>query len=129
MEEKKTCKTELAEVYIEDGLFHIFMISTDPTIAQYRKHFTAIKAHFGPVFPLPAILRNPESSKSPSKEMRDFLAGEEANEILWALAIINASSIIRLTINLFLKISKPSYPMQMFGDVKKADVWLRGLSK
>jgi hypothetical protein len=129
MEEKNVLKTGLAEVYVEQGIFHISMIILEPTIADYRQHFVAVKAHFGNILPLPAILRNPEHAKPPNKEMRDFLAGREMLEIVSALGIINNSSIMRLTANLFFKISKPTYPMQMFADVEKAEKWLRSLSK
>lgn len=129
MEEKNVFSTGLAEVYVEAGIFHISMIILEPTIADYRRHFVAVKAHFGDIFPLPAILRNPEHAKPPNKEMRDFLAGREMLEIVSALAIINSSSIMRLTSNLFFKISKPTYPMQMFAEVEKAEQWLRSFEK
>ena len=129
MEGKNVFSTGLANVYVEEGILYISMILTEPTIADYRQHFVALKAHYGAIFPLLAILSNPEHAKQPNKEMRDYMAGREMSEIVSALGIINDSSVMRLMANLFFKISRPAYPMQMFGDVEKAKTWLRSLSK
>lgn len=129
MADSKKIKTEMAEVYVADGIFHISMLKAKPTVADYKAHLAEAKVEFGDIFPLPVILQMAKSAPPPSKEMLAFIGGEEMATIISGLAIINDSMLLRTAANLYFKVSSRRYPMQMFGNEKAARLWLRSLAK
>jgi hypothetical protein len=60
----------------------------------------------------------------PSKEERDK-ASVQMERMVKALAIILYSPLGRMVANLFFGLTKPSYPVKMFGNEKDAKEWLR----
>ena len=129
MDDTNVLKTNVAEIVLENGILYITTAELNPTLADYEQHLKAIKAKFGALLPLPAVLKNPERAQVLTKDVRDFVVGKEMAEAIQSIAIMQSSMAIRLIANLFFKISKPSYPMQMFSDEAKAVEWLRSFGK
>ena len=129
MDDTNTLRTKVAEVTIQNGISYVSSIDPNPTLADYKEHLVQSKAKFGHLYPLPAILTNPEKAQIMTKEVRDFALGKEMAEITVAMAIMQNSMMIRVAANLFFKIAKPTYPMQMFSDEAKAVEWLRSFGK
>jgi hypothetical protein len=124
-----TLRTKVSEVTIKNGIIYISSINYNPTLTDYQEHCLLMKEKFGHLLPLPAILVTSEKAQVMTKEVRDFTVGKKMSEVILALAIMQNSIMVRIAANLFFKVTKPSYPMQMFADVEKAEKWLRSLSK
>lgn len=129
MAELKKVRTEMAEVYVEGGIFHIFMLKAKPTVADFQAHLAAATIEFGDIFPLPFLVRPLKNAPPPSRELLAFIGGEEMAAIIAGVAIINDSMLVRSAANLFFKVSASRYPMQMFGSEKAARQWLLSLVK
>jgi hypothetical protein len=59
-----------------------------------------------------------------SKEVRDYIAGDEVSEFVKADAFVLNGLALRLFGNLYLKINKPKRPGKIFNDKKEAIRWL-----
>ena len=60
-----------------------------------------------------------------SDEAREWLATDEANELIPAMAILTNNPIQKLLANFYLMLSKPSMPTRLFTDKDKALRWLK----
>jgi predicted DNA binding CopG/RHH family protein len=129
MDNTNTLRSKVAEVVIKDGIIYLSSIDPNPTLVDYQEHWRLMKAKFGHLLPLPAVLTNPEKAQVMTKDVRDFTVSKEMAEITSAMAIMQNSILVRIAANLFFKVTKPSYPMQMFSDEAKAVEWLRSFVK
>jgi hypothetical protein len=63
--------------------------------------------------------------KLPSREVRDYSAGQEAANIIKAVAFIVTHPVLKIGANFFLKINKPPFPFKTFTKEKEAIEWLK----
>ena len=71
------------------------------------------------------VLVDDRGVKSMSREARVFFSSEKSLEGVKAGAILSRTTFSELLINFFLKISRPSIPIQSFANKKKALQWLQ----
>ena len=64
------------------------------------------------------------SVKEVTKEARETLASEKANQYTIALAVIVRHPVTRTIANFFLKFQQPRYPFRLFTDLESAREWL-----
>lgn len=127
MKKTATFSTDVAAVCVEDGILYAQLLQAEPSVADFRAHIAKVRVHFGEIFPIPLVMYSTPDSKGVSKELREFLSSDEMMSFVNAVAVITDSLLVRMAANLFLKISRPRYPMQLFTDEAKAVDWLRSL--
>lgn len=59
------------------------------------------------------------------KQAREYYIGPEASRLKTAMAMVVGSPLQRMLGNIFLKISRPPYPSQLFADEGSALLWLK----
>lgn len=62
-----------------------------------------------------------------SKEVREFIAGPEVNEIVMADALVIKGMAQKIVGNFYLQVNKPSRPTRLFTDKAEALLWLKTL--
>ena len=73
---------------------------------------------------LPALIDG-SIVKHLTKEAREVLSSEKANQNIAALAVIVRNPVTRAIANFFLKFQQPRYPFKLFTDAEKAKQWLK----
>jgi hypothetical protein len=121
-------KTNIAEVYIEDGILHVYLAQETMELEPLKKHMAAVKVHFAEHLPIPSVINNGKT-KTASKEVRDYLASDEVGEIISSSAIVVNSLITKIAVNIFFQFSKPKYPVKMFTDPEAALKWVMQFKK
>jgi hypothetical protein len=121
-------KTNMAEVYIEDGIMHIYLTQETMELEPLKKHMATLKAHFSEHLPMPSVVNNGKTKSTP-KNVRDYLASDEVGEILSSSALVVNSALTKIAVNLFLQFSKPKYPVKMFTDTESAIKWVSQFKK
>lgn len=116
---------EIVNIYFKDG---IIFASYQPKLAidletakktsMYRKQISDKR---GPI-PVLADIRN---LGKVTDEAREWLATDEANELIPAMAILTNNPIQNLLANFYLMLSKPPMPTKLFTDKEKALRWLK----
>lgn len=64
-----------------------------------------------------------------SKDARDYYANNELNKYRYADAFIVSSLPLRMVINFFIRVNKPSIPTKMFTTKESAFLWINELKK
>lgn len=121
-------KTNMAEIYIEDGVMHVYLTQETMELEPLKKHMATLKAHFLEHLPIPSVINNGKTKATP-KEVRDYLASDEVGSILSSTALVVSSAITKIAVNLFLQFSKPKYPVKMFTDPEAALEWVKQFKK
>ncbi len=129
MNQEPIFSTKTGAVYLENGILYTQTLLDEISVEDFREHIQQLNAFFGEVFPLQHIVYPSKNSKSPVKATREFFASDEMALFASAFAIITDSIVTRISANLFLKISPPRFPMQLFTDEAKARQWLLSLRK
>jgi hypothetical protein len=120
--------TDIAEVYVADGILYVKFLADELKIVETKAHIAAVKARFGEHLPLPGVIDNGKA-KAASKEIRDYFASDEVGSVISASAIVMNSVVTKIAINLFLQFSKPKYPVKLFTEVDKAVEWANQFKK
>ncbi|MCH2044409.1 MAG: hypothetical protein MK212_09870 [Saprospiraceae bacterium] len=125
----KLIRTPIAELEeIEEGLIHANMLGHRYTLGQCIEHMSIMRKEFNAdVKPLLVMVSMESMRAGSSKKVRDYFAQPENARTNKANAFIISSSISKITINLFLKFSKPSYPTKIFSNKEDALAWLKSL--
>ncbi len=122
--------TEVATIFLVDGVLHSEMHNANPTLAEFRVHLSRVRAYFsGMTFPIPNLVKSPGTNGSSSKELRDFMSTDEFAEFAACIALITDSVVMRAAANLFLRVSRPRCPTQLFTDEAKAQEWAKQFCK
>lgn len=119
----KTIKTDLAEVYMKEGVLYTHYTPIEATLEQTKELIAAIKEEFKAELPVLSLsfIKDVKSSK---KEVRSYLASEEVTTLTIASAIITGGGLSKIVGNLFINFSKLSIPTKLFSDEGKALEWL-----
>jgi len=80
-----------------------------------------LKVSSGVSYPCLADIRN---LKRVNDDAREYLAGEEACQLITALAVLTNTPIQNLFANFYLKFNKPKVKTMLFTDKEKALRWL-----
>ncbi len=116
---------EIVNIYFKDRVIYASYqpkLAIDLEIAKktsmYRKQISQKRGDM----PVLADIRN---LGKVSDEAREWLATDEANELIPAMAILTNNPIQKLLANFYLMLSKPSMPTRLFTDKDKALRWLK----
>jgi len=121
-------KTRVANLSLRnDGIIEL-TISHEKglTIEDLKQISSAIEKLSGGV-KIPVLGRSINYTP-PSREVRNFAAGEETAKFIKAAATIIANPLTRIAANFFLKINKPPFPFQTFTTEQEAIIWLKKMN-
>lgn len=122
---RKVLETPYTYFEIENG---ILIATYKPNIRitlKYAKEIVASRIAFTGGVPMPTLVLNQGIIKM-DKDARDYLSSARGIEGLKCAAILINSNFISLTVNFFLKVTKPKLPVQTFTDKQEALNWLQG---
>ena len=118
-------RTGLSDIWLgDDGIIRSIVIPGGVGTLETAKEAVVAYRKLGKGIARPVFMdgRNIKSVDRPS---RVYAASEEASSVISALAVLIESPLSRMLSNFFLKVSKPSYPTQLFTSEVKAMEWLR----
>jgi hypothetical protein len=92
---------------------------------KYAKEIVAARIAFMNGAKMPILILNQGIIKM-DKDARDYLASAGGIEGLKCAAILINSNFISLTVNFFLKVTKPKLVVKTFTDKQEALSWLKG---
>lgn len=124
MNTPETFQTPMAECHVENGIFVLELTKDAITLEMVKAHFEAVAARPGNLLALPSITFV-SNMQSLSKEARDFVSKITEESGTPCSAVVIRSTVAKVFANLFLKISKPSFPTQIFTDKEKAVEWVQ----
>ncbi len=70
------------------------------------------------------VLLDTEGTADYSPEVRGYMAGPEASELVKALAVVVYNIGLRIAGNFFIHVTKPPYPTKLFSNREDARAWL-----
>ncbi len=122
---KNVVKTRNAEIWIdEQGICHdIYAEGTHLTFEDTLNECRII-SEMSDHKKVP-ILVNLNNVKYVSRESRMYYAGEEAEKIFKAVALLVGTQISRLIGSFFIGLNKPVMPVKLFTSEKEALKWLK----
>lgn len=123
MQEKKY-SSPIANIHYKEGILYIKYLSADISLAELKAFVDDLLREFAEAIPV-RILSDISAQKTPSKEVRDYLARPEIVKNLKASAIVANSTLSKIAGNLFLMFNRPNSPTKIFSDVAAAEAWLR----
>jgi hypothetical protein len=92
---------------------------------KHAKEIVAARLAFTGDKKMPILILNQGIIKM-DKDARDYLASADGIEGLTCAAILINSNFISITVNFFLKVTKPKLVVQTFTDKREALSWLQG---
>jgi hypothetical protein len=117
------CESAYVTTWLENGVIHFVYkpnLMIDLAIAK-----STVQTRLGVTKGIPRpILADIKGMKRVNDEARDYLASEEACQLIISLAVMTNTPIQNLFANFYLKFSKPKMPTQLFTDKAKALRWL-----
>ena len=117
-------KTRTAQAWVDkDGMINI------RSNAGFLHSLADATENIKALYPLSLDLKRPamidiSDIKGMSREARSLYSGKESDKLFSAIALIVTSPISLVVGNFFLGINKPSIPIRIFSDKKKATRWL-----
>lgn len=118
-------KNKYHEIWVEDGIIHgvynpdLKIINIDIARQLVNDRLKISQEVVRPV------LADTSNVKSVTREAEKYMASDEAMKYLSATAILVHSIVAKLIANIYIRLSRPSIPTQVFVDKKKALNWLK----
>ncbi|MDH5607044.1 MAG: hypothetical protein OEY93_09160 [Anaerolineae bacterium] len=126
--EKRVIKTNTADVWLdEEGI--VWIENHVPAITQKE-----VEENFQAVWEIGGHIQRPvinliEGITLVDKETRDYGAGEDAQRILSAMALVAKNRLSVVVGNFFINVSNPTYPTKLFTSQAAALEWLEQFAK
>jgi hypothetical protein len=121
--DKQLYETEISTYWMgDDGILYSTSKPPTRTIENCTENFATVKRITGnKKVPLLTYLG---MSAKPSKETREFVARELPN-VYTAMAIVSASALGKIVMNIIFSMNAPTIPMKTFSNDKDAREWLK----
>ncbi|MCH2045575.1 MAG: hypothetical protein MK212_15770 [Saprospiraceae bacterium] len=124
---KKKLITPCAEVWLDhDGILYSDFREMIAELHEVQEHMAMVRNYYREYLPLLQIA-DARKVKQTKKESRDYLAQDDAAQIIKASAVL-VKPLSKIFGNLFIKFSKPPFPTKLFSDEKQAREWLLDLN-
>ncbi len=125
---KISFSTDYADVLFEDGIIHADIHTGNASLEMVDNHVNTVgeqlKGHLPGLFVVYNIRTANEKS---SKAVRDYFARNEnfVSKVKALAVVMPMSGVAKIAANLFIKFSRPVYPMKIFNDKDQAVEWLK----
>jgi hypothetical protein len=111
-----------AQYWIKDGVIYMrYLVKVLDLQAAKETVHKRMETFKG----IPLVLVDIRELKHVTREVRQYLSGEEAQVDLKAAALISDSRVTRLMFDFFVNFDKPSIPLKMFAGEQEALKWLK----
>ena len=123
----KTLDTPFVFFEIDDNILIATYKPSNRITLRAAKEIVASRLFFIENLAMPTLVLNQGIIKM-DKEARDYLASSEGIAGLKCAAILLNSDFISITVNFFLKVTKPKLLVKTFTDKQEALTWLSGFT-
>lgn len=127
MIKKDFLRTNLASVWVEDGILCSEMHTANIEMPKLLEHLRIIEDELGHLLPLPVLTL--AYGEKVSKEVRDYISTQKLLPRHGRFAILVNSTAVKISTNFMLKMIKTEFPIKLFTDRIKAKEWLKEVYK
>lgn len=121
--EQSGFESEHIKMYLEKGILNFIYQPNSYITMEIAKKTVQDRIKFTNGIKRP-ILADIRGMKRVESDAQEYLASEEACNLICALGVLTDTPIQNLFANFYLKFSKPKMPTQLFIDKEKALRWL-----
>lgn len=108
----------------DDGLIYDETYMEGVVEAEHMRRGLAAIAELTGGEPAPLVAVAGRSSEA-TREARQVLAGPEAVKLIAAMAVIAPNPVMRVALTFFMRVSRPPYPIRLFGTLAEAQAWAK----
>ena len=118
-------KTKMGEVWEEgDGFIYTDLYTTIYSFEEMRDHYGKYQEKYGTEKRLHLVTFQELPLRTPMPDVREYNNGQ-LHMVTKAFAVVTSSAMIRMFVNMYIRLSSIRFPVKLFATHEEAKDWLK----